>query len=87
MINTKNFDSNRIEIDKNLSKNIITYCIGYITIKNLSYVKITNVNTLYFIIDKAGGYIEESNWNKRLTLVSTDKKKDTLKKYTDNGIN
>ena len=35
---------------------------------------------MYFIIDKVDGYIEESNGNKYLTLVSTDKKKDTLKK-------
>ena len=29
------------------------------------------------------GYIEESNGNQYLTLVSTDKNKDTLKKYTE----
>ena len=40
--------------------------------KNLSYVTIDNVNLLYFIIDKADKYIEESNGNKYLTLVSTN---------------
>ena len=58
----------------------IIYYIGYITIKNLSYVKITSVNASYFIIDKADGYIEESNENKYLMLLSTDKNKDTFKK-------
>ena len=86
MINIKNFDPNQINIDKKLYKNIIIYCIGNITIKNLSYVKINSVNPLYIIIDKIDGYIEESNRNKYLTFVSTDKNKDTFKKYTQNKI-
>ena len=32
--------------------------------KNLSYVNINSVNPLYLIIDKADGYLEESNGNK-----------------------
>ena len=50
---------------------------------HLSYVKMNSVNSLYFIIAKANGYTEESNGNKYLTLVSTDKKKDACKKYTE----
>ena len=38
---------------------------------------------MYLIIDKSNGYIEESNGNKYLTLVSTDKNKGILKKYTE----
>ena len=83
MVNTKNFDPNRIKIDKNSYKNIIIYYIGYITIKNLSYAKINNVNPLYFIIDKTERYIEESNGNLYLTLVSTDKNKGIFKSYTE----
>ena len=30
-------------------------------IKNLSYVKIKNVNPLYLIFDKINGFIEENN--------------------------
>ena len=37
---------------------------------------------MYFIIDKANGYIEKSNGNKCLMLICTDKNKDMLKKYT-----
>ena len=54
-----------------------------ITIKSLYYVKINIVDPLYFIIDNADGYIEESNGNKYLTLVSPDKGKDTWKKYAE----
>ena len=64
-----------------LYKNIDIYYIGYITFKNFRYTKINSVNQLYFIIDKAGGYIEESSGNKYLTLVSTDKNKEVLTKY------
>ena len=51
MVNIKDFDSNRIKIDKKSYKSIIIYYIGYITTKNLSYVKINSVNPLYFIIN------------------------------------
>ena len=80
MINIKNFDPNWIKIDKKSYKYIIIYFIGYITIKNLSYVKINSINPLYIIINEINGYIEESNGNKYSPLVSTDKNKDILKK-------
>ena len=38
---------------------------------------------MYFFIDKVNGYIEESNGNKYLTLVSTDENKDPLKNYAE----
>ena len=75
MINIKNFDSNLLRIGKKLYKNIDIYYIGYITMKYLDYVNIHSVNPLYFIINKTDGYIEESNGNKYLTQVSTDKNK------------
>ena len=56
MINIKNVGPNRIKIGKNPYKNIIIYYIGYITIKDLSYVKINSINPLYFIIDKVDLY-------------------------------
>ena len=83
IINIKNFDPNRIKIDRKWYKNIIIYYIGYIAIKNIIYVKINTVNPLCLIIDKADEYIEECSGNKYLTLVSTDKNKDTLKKYAE----
>ena len=38
---------------------------------------------MYLIINEINGYIKESNGNKYLTLVSTDKNKDILKKYAE----
>ena len=83
MINIKNFDPNQIKIDKKWYQNIIIYYIGYITIRNLSYIKNYSVNPLYLIIDRVDGCIEENNGNKYLRIVSNDKNKDTLKKYAE----
>ena len=46
---------------------LINY-IGYVTIKDLKYVKINSVNLLYLIIKKANGYFKEINGNLYLTL-------------------
>ena len=40
--NIKSFDSNNIEIDEKLYKNVLIYYIGYVTIKDSKYVKIFN---------------------------------------------
>ena len=53
------------------------------TVKNLSYVKMNNVNPLHLIIDKMNGYIEETNGNKYFTLVGSDESKNTLGKYKE----
>ena len=81
MINIKNFGPNQIKIDKQSYKNIDIYYIGYITIKD--HINIHSVNALYFIIDKADGYIEKSNRNKYLSLVSNEKNKEELTKYAE----
>ena len=83
IINIKNFDPNRIKIDKKSYKNIVIYYIGCNTTKNLRYVKINSVNPLYLVINKINGYIEGSNGNRYLTLTITDKNRDTFKKYTE----
>ena len=57
------------------------YFIKYVTIKDLSYVKIYSANPLYLIINKINGYIDEINGSKYLTLVSTNESKEILKKY------
>ena len=49
IINIKNLDSNKIEIDEKSNKNILTYYIGYVAVKNLSYIKINSV-TLYTLL-------------------------------------
>ena len=44
IINIENFDPDNIKIDEKSYKNIIVYYIGYITIKDLKYIKISSVN-------------------------------------------
>ena len=83
MINTKNFDSNLLKINKKQYKNIYIYYIGYITNKDTDNVNIHSVNSLYLIFDKVDGYIKESNGNKYLNFTSTDKNKEVLGKCTE----
>ena len=83
MINLKHFHSNLLKIDKKLYKNFNIYYIGYITVKDSDYVKINSVNSLYLIINEADGHFEEISGNKYLTLVSSDKNKEVLTKYTE----
>ena len=46
-INIKNFYLNNIKIDEKPYKNILIYCIGYVTIKDSKYAKINSLNSLY----------------------------------------
>ena len=81
MINIKSLDINKIKIDEKSSKNILIYHIGY----DLSYATINTANPLYLIINRINGNIEESNGNKYLPLVPTDKSQHTLKNIKDYG--
>ena len=82
-INIQIFDPNNIKIDEKSYKNILLYYNGYVTIKDLKYVKINTVNPLYLIINKVNGYFEEINKSKYLTLVPTNKSKKNNKKYQE----
>ena len=68
IINIRKFDANKIKIDEKSYKNILIYYIGYVTIKELKYVKINSVNPLQLIINKVKGYFEEINKNKYLRV-------------------
>ena len=70
MFNIKDFPSNLLKIDKNSFNYIDIYFIGYMTMKDSDYVKFNSLNPLYLVINKANAYIEKSNRNKYLTLVS-----------------
>ena len=80
MINTRKLDLNKIKTDEKPYKYILSYYIGYVMVKNLSYTKIISVSLLYLIINKVNRYIEENSGNKYLILVPSDESKDTLKK-------
>ena len=47
--------------------------------KLVIYENINSANPLYLIIGEVDGYVEESNSNKYLGFVSTDKKKEVLR--------
>ena len=79
VISIKGFDLSNIQIDENSYKNILTYYIGYVTIKR--DIKIYSVNPLYLNFSKVKGYFEEINRNKYLTLVPTNESKEKIKKY------
>ena len=73
VISIKGFDLSNIQIDENSYKNILTYYIGYVTIKR--DIKIYSVNPLYLNFSKVKGYFEEINRNKYLTLVPNNESK------------
>ena len=43
IINITNFYSNKTKIDEKSYKNILIYCIGYVTFKDSKYVRINSV--------------------------------------------
>ena len=69
IINIKNFDSSLIKIEKRKRKNYY-------------YKNIDSVNTLYLVISKADGYIEENNGTNYLMFTSADGNKKLLAKFT-----
>ena len=75
IINTKKFDLNNIKIDEKSYKNILVYYIGYVTIKELKYVKINRVSSLYILFSKMNRYFEEIIKNKYLTIVPANESK------------
>ena len=50
-------------------------------VKDLIYITINIVNSLYLSINEIHRCIAENDGNKHLALVPTDERKDTLKKY------
>ena len=56
IINIKFFHTDRIKVDEKSYKNILICYIGFVAIKDLTYVKINSVNLLYLIIAKMTGY-------------------------------
>ena len=75
IINKKYFDPNNVKIDENSYKNILIYYIGYVTNKDLKYVKIYSVDSLYLIFSNVNGYFEKINKSKYLMLVSINESK------------
>ena len=51
--------------------------------KDLKYLKINTVNSLYLIFSKVNGYFEEINGIKYLMLIPTNERKEKIKKYEE----
>ena len=64
-------------------KNILFYYIGYVTFKDLRYVKINNINQLYLFIGKINWYFEVISGNKYLTLVPNKESTEIMKMYEE----
>ena len=75
----ENFNPDTTKMDEKSKKDILIYYIGYVTINDSKYVKITSVNPLYFIFNKVSGYLEEINENKYLTLTPSNESKEEIK--------
>ena len=58
IIKIKNFDPNKIKVDKKSYINILIYYIRYVTIKDSKYIQINSINPLYLITTKVNGYFE-----------------------------
>ena len=65
------------------TKIFLFYYIGYVTVKDLKFVKINSENSLYLIFSKVNGYFEEITKNKYLELVPTNGSKEKIKKYEE----
>ena len=76
ILSIRKIDSSNIKIDEKSYKNILMYYIGYVMIKDSKYVKINNVNPLYFIFNEVDECFEEINRNKYLMLVPTNESKE-----------
>ena len=74
IINIRNLYQNKFKLDEKPYRYIFVYYIGYLMAKYLSYAKVKGINSLYHIINNINGYIEESKWNKYLTLLPTDER-------------
>ena len=84
LINIKNFNNNKLKLDKKGVWGNDVYYIGYIT-KKLQW-NAFGVNPLYLIINKIKGHFEEVNGDKYLIINSENG--DIMQKYQEvfNGI-
>ena len=83
IINIKIFDPNNIKVDEKSYKNVLIYSNGYVIIKDLKCLTISNINPLYLIFSIVNGYFEEINKKKYLTLVPTNESREIIKKYEE----
>ena len=81
LINIAEFDKRLLKLDKKTSRGFNIYYIVYVTKK--PWWNVNSVNPLYFMINKIDGFIEEKHGDKYLSIASTDRNSEVLKKYSD----
>ena len=79
LINIKNFNNNKLKLDKKGVFDNDVYYIGYITKKPQWHV--FSVNPLYLMINKIKGHFEEVDGDKYLTISSENG--DIMQKYQE----
>ena len=79
LINTKNFISNNLKLDKNSVLGNGVYYIGYITKK--PQWNVNSVNPLYLMINKIKSHFEEKDGDQYLIISSENG--DTMQKYQE----
>ena len=77
LINIKNFNINKLKLDKKGVLGNDVYYIGYITKK--TQWDVNSVNLLYLMINKIKGHFEEVDGHKYLIISSENG--DTMQKY------
>ena len=70
-----------LKLDKKTPVNLDIYYIGYVT-KKPEY-KINSVNRLYLMINRIDGFVAEKDGDKYLSIASTDRNSEVLKKYSE----
>ena len=75
------FDSDRFKANKNSYKNILIFYFGFVTVRDLEYVKFNSVYPLYLIINKVNRYLKKLVEISILTLVPTNERKNKVKEH------
>ena len=79
LINNLGFRANNLKLDKKTSLGLDIYYIGYVDKK--PEWQANSVNSLYLMINRFYGHIEEKKGNKYPTIKNISKNDDVLKKY------
>ena len=70
-----------LKLEKKTSMGFNIYYIGYVT--NKPQWNMNSVNPLYLMINRIDGFIEEKDGDKYLSIASTDRNSEVLKKYSE----
>ena len=70
-----------LKLEKKTSMGFNIYYIGYVT--NKPQWNMNSVNPLYLMINRIDGFTEEKDGDKYLSIASTDRNSEVLKKYSE----